>query len=70
MTSREKETLQIAIRTISEPRGNWAHGWKMICELAGLDPEQHQPPFRKRTDEDLLQFTKRHEQKTPPRNPN
>lgn len=56
MTSQEKDLLQTAILTICDPRGNWDYGWRMLCECAGLDPKQLQPPFRARSDEEMAQM--------------
>ena len=56
MTSQEKELLQTAILTICDPRGNWEYGWRMLCESAGMDPKQFQPPFRVRSDDELAQM--------------
>jgi hypothetical protein len=53
MTTEEKQCLRTAIMTISDPRGNWEHGWRMLCELAETSPEAHLAPFRKRSDEEL-----------------
>ena len=53
MTSEEKEILTTAVLTISDPRGNWEHGWRSICQLIGLDVENHRAQFRKRSDEEL-----------------
>jgi hypothetical protein len=47
MTLEEKQQLQTAISTIADPRGNWAYGWKLLCQLADIDPEKMQPPFTK-----------------------
>jgi hypothetical protein len=56
MTSQEKDLLQTAILTICDPRGNWEYGWQMLCESAGMDPKQFQPPFRARSEEDIAQM--------------
>ena len=51
-TTPDKQVLQTAVLTISDPRGNWDYGWKLICELAGLDPRAFLAPFRHRSEQD------------------
>jgi hypothetical protein len=46
MTNDEKQQLKTAIITMADPKGNWAFGWKMLCELAALDPAQFPAPFK------------------------
>jgi hypothetical protein len=46
MTDDEKQRLQVAITTIADPRGNWDYGWKMLCELADVDPNEMPPHFK------------------------
>ncbi len=46
MTPEEVDKLHAVIQTLSDPRGNWEYGWKMLCELAGVDPDKHVPPFK------------------------
>jgi hypothetical protein len=71
MTTEERKTLETAILTICDPRGNWAYGWALLCQLVGLDPEIHPAPFRPRSDEDLRQVGRAiGALKMPPRNPN
>ena len=41
----EKKTLQTAIMTLADPKGNWDYAWQLICELADLDPAAHKPHF-------------------------
>jgi len=53
MTTEERAILTTAVLTISDPRGNWEHGWRTICQLIGLDAEHHRAQFRKRSDEEL-----------------
>jgi hypothetical protein len=38
MTQEEKIRLVVAMTTISDPCRNWAYGWKILCELADIDP--------------------------------
>lgn len=52
-TTPAKQVLQTAVLTISDPCGNWNYGWKLICELAGLDPRAFIAPFRYRSEEDI-----------------
>ena len=52
-TTAGKHALQTAVLTISDPRGNWDYGWKLICELAGLDPRAFLAPFRYRSEDDM-----------------
>ena len=53
MAPQEKAALETAIQTIADPLGNWEYGWKMICELAQMDPAKFSAPFRPRTEADL-----------------
>jgi hypothetical protein len=46
MSPEEKQVLQTAISTMADPRGNWDYGWKLLCELAELDPKQMTPHFK------------------------
>lgn len=46
MTPEEKFTLSSAIITLADPKGNWNMAWRLICELAEMDPEQHKPHFK------------------------
>ena len=45
MSDSEKKTLQTAIMTLADPQGNWDYAWKLICELAELDPVAYKPNF-------------------------
>lgn len=56
MTRQEQKLLQTALLTICDPRGNWDYGWRMLCEAAGMDPKQFQPPFRLRSEEEMAQL--------------
>lgn len=47
MTAYEKQLLQGAIETISDPNGNWNYAWTTICKMADLDPEGCVAPFRR-----------------------
>ncbi len=53
MAPEEKDLLRTAVQTICDPRGNWEYGWRLICQIAQVDPELHRAPFRKRSDEEL-----------------
>jgi hypothetical protein len=46
VTDDERKLIQTAIISIADPHGNWRMGWEMLCELAGVDPNQHRPPFK------------------------
>lgn len=56
MTDQERDELQTAILTVCDPRGNWHHGWSIICHLANMDPANHPPPFQRRTEADLTEL--------------
>ena len=45
MSEPEKKTLQTAIMTLADPKGNWDYAWQIICELAELNPASHRPHF-------------------------
>jgi len=45
MTPEEKQTLQAAIGTIADPRGNKLYAWSLLCKLAEIDPDQLPNPF-------------------------
>jgi len=45
MLESEKKTLETAILTLADPQGNWDYAWKLICELAEMDPAAHEPHF-------------------------
>ena len=64
MSDEERNQLQSAILTISDPRGNWQFGWEMICLMAGLNPAEHRAPFRERTEEQFRELA--HGTWTPP----
>jgi hypothetical protein len=53
MDPEERAALETAIHTIADPLGNWEYGWKLICELAQVDPKRFPAPFRRRTDADI-----------------
>jgi hypothetical protein len=53
MRPEERDTLRTAVQTICDPRGNWEYGWRLICQVAEVDPELHPAPFRKRSDQEL-----------------
>ena len=46
--------LETAILTICDPRGNWNYGWKLICDMAEIDPKFHPAPFKDRSIEGML----------------
>jgi hypothetical protein len=46
MSPEERDKLQAAIQTLADPKGNWSYGWKILCELAGVDQRTFLPPFR------------------------
>ncbi len=62
MTSQEQDLLKIATAMIADPIGDWEQGWKIICNLAHVDPKHYRPPFRQRTAEEL-KLAKRNIQK-------
>ena len=45
MSRDEKQLLKAAIGTLADPRGNWVYGWRLLCEMVELDPEQTRPAF-------------------------
>ena len=45
MSDSEKKILQTAILTLADPNGNWDYAWKLICDLAEMDPAGHKPHF-------------------------
>jgi hypothetical protein len=45
MNPEEKQTLQAAIGTIADPRGNKLYAWSLLCKLAEIHPEQLPNPF-------------------------
>ncbi len=53
MTADEHDLLKIATAMIADPTGDWEHGWKIICNLAHVDPKNYPAPFRKRTEEEM-----------------
>jgi hypothetical protein len=38
MSNEEKRILRTAIGTLADPRGNWAYGWRVLCEMANIPP--------------------------------
>jgi hypothetical protein len=45
LTEDEKIRLVVALVTMSDRPGHWEYGWKILCELAGVDPEKFRPHF-------------------------
>ncbi len=45
MRSEEKKQLQTIVLSLSEPSGNWTYAWKILCEMAGMNPKHHQAHF-------------------------
>jgi hypothetical protein len=46
MSSDEQKELQSIIVTLADPVGNWPFAWKLLCEMAGLGPNQCPPHFK------------------------
>ena len=58
MTADEKDLLRTAILTICDPRGNWGYGWELLCRLAEIEPQRFSPPFRHRSEEEMMRSAK------------
>lgn len=58
MTHQELQVLQTAIVTMADPVGNWNYGWEILCNLAGVNHKDFPPPFRHRSEEELLRLAK------------
>jgi hypothetical protein len=68
MTHEEKASLRNAVLSIGDPRGNWDYGWRIICEMAEVDPLETPAPFRKRDLEtEFLSRGKEESPQVPPR---
>jgi hypothetical protein len=46
MTDGEKNIVINIIKTLGDPVGNWPWAWERLCELAELDRDQYNPPFK------------------------
>jgi hypothetical protein len=56
MKNQELQLLKTAVATIADPVGNWSYGWEIICNLADLNHKNYPPPFRHRSEEELLRL--------------
>jgi hypothetical protein len=68
MEPQEKELLRSAILCISDPRGNWDYGWRLICQFAEMNPSDFPAPFRNRTATDMAGLSAIERQFGSPRN--
>jgi hypothetical protein len=51
LTEDEKIRLVVALTTMSDRPRHWEYGWKILCELAGVDPEKLRPHFTVRDEQ-------------------
>ncbi len=47
MTPEESRQLQVIIKIMADPIGNWYSGWEQLCVMAQLHPKDHKPPFKR-----------------------